>query len=239
MTVQRSQSSSTDNATRELDSARDRPRDKVRDQPDKDTVDRFRNLMDKPKGKEEGLLAKKPGEDKLLQGKQDGKEPQADASEAAADSARLASTDDAVQRRDDRGGGDGGGDGMPPAELAALMQAQVLAREAPAVVQPQQAAQAGNPQAALADLLEKHVRQMAVSPGGAHADEGQVLLRLSDDTLPGTDLLLSKVEGGWVLRADVNSRSSYDAIREAAPGLAERFKAKNLGTLQVDPVLHG
>ena len=89
MTVQRSQSSSTDNATRELDSARDRPRDKVRDQPDKDTVDRFRNLMDKPKGKEEGLLAKKPGEDKLLQGKQDGKEPQADASEAAADSAKT------------------------------------------------------------------------------------------------------------------------------------------------------
>lgn len=239
MTVQRSQFS--ENAARELQKTHDRPRDPTRDKPDKDAVDRFRGLMDKPggTGKDGKLLVeKKPGDERGLR-KGESEAAQADDSTAAADSAKLVTTDAAVQRRDDRGDG-GGGDGMPPAELAALMQAQVLARDASAVAQSQQAPMPSGAQSSLADLLEKHVRQLAVSPGGAHAtDDGQVLLRLADDTLPGTDLLLSKVEGGWVLRADVNSRSSYDAIRDAAPGLAERFKSKNLGTLHVDPVLHG
>src|SRR3546814_5702568 len=64
-------------------------------------------------------------------------------------------------------------------------------------------------------------------------------LRMADATLPGTDLLLSRTPEGWVLRADVRSRSSFDAIREAAPELARRFAERNLGTLSIDPHFHG
>ena len=66
-----------------------------------------------------------------------------------------------------------------------------------------------------------------------------LLLRMADATLPGTDLLLSRTPEGWVLRADVRSRSSFDAIREAAPALARRFAERNLGTLSIDPHFHG
>lgn len=92
--------------------------------------------------------------------------------------------------------------------------------------------------AAFADLIERHVRQLAVSGGGADGEDGQVLLRLSDQTLPGTDLLLSKTAEGWTLRADSRSRSSYDAIRDAGPELKRRFAARNLGQLSIDPHYH-
>lgn len=58
---------------------------------------------------------------------------------------------------------------------------------------------------------------------------------MSDATLPGTDLLLSREADGWVLRADVRSRGSYDAIRDAAPELAKRFAERKLGALRVEP----
>ena len=58
--------------------------------------------------------------------------------------------------------------------------------------------------------------------GDLSHDLETLLLRMADATLPGTDLLLSRTPDGWVLRADVRSRSSYDAIREAAPALARR-----------------
>src|SRR3546814_17544815 len=71
------------------------------------------------------------------------------------------------------------------------------------------------------------------------SDLGRVLLRMAYATLPGTDLLLSRTPEGWVLPADVRSRSSFDAIREAAPTLARRFAERNPGTLRTDPPLHG
>src|SRR3546814_14098982 len=81
---------------------------------------------------------------------------------------------------------------------------------------------------------------MATDRGAAaDAGDGRVLLRMADATLPGTDLLLSRTSEGWVLRADVRSRSSFDAIREAAPALARRFAERNLGTLSTDPHFHG
>ena len=71
------------------------------------------------------------------------------------------------------------------------------------------------------------------------AGDGHILLRMADATLPGTDLLLSRTAEGWVLRADVRSRDSYDAIRRAAPALARRFAERDLGTLSVEPHYHG
>ena len=92
----------------------------------------------------------------------------------------------------------------------------------------------------MAELIERHVRRFAAGGSATGADgDGRVLLRMSDDTLPGTDLLLSREGSGWVLRADVRSRDSYDAIREAAPGLAKRFAERNLGELRVEPHFHG
>ena len=91
----------------------------------------------------------------------------------------------------------------------------------------------------LADMLERHVRQLAVDAATATDGEGRVLLRMADATLPGTDLMLSKTADGWLLRADVRSRGSYDAIREAGPQLAQRFAEQNLGKLEIDPHFNG
>lgn len=89
-----------------------------------------------------------------------------------------------------------------------------------------------------ADLLARHVSQLAISGDTSTDSDGQVLLRLAEDTLPGTDLLLSRTRDGWQLRADVGSRSSFEAIRQAAPELSRRFAERNLGTLSIDPHLH-
>lgn len=129
----------------------------------------------------------------------------------------------------DRGGGDG-----QSSEQSGLWLAQQAMRAHQTA--PMQAPAPTSNAAAFAELVERHVRQLAV--GGGEGGDGQVLLRLSDQTLPGTDLLLSKTTDGWQLRADSRSRSSYDAIREAGPELMRRFAERNLGRLSIDPHFH-
>ncbi|SDY85613.1 hypothetical protein SAMN04487939_10739 [Lysobacter sp. yr284] len=131
----------------------------------------------------------------------------------------------------DRGGGDG-----QSSEQSGLWLAQQAMRADQAA--PMQAPAPTSNAAAFAELVERHVRQLAVSGDGTDGGDGQVLLRLSDQTLPGTDLLLSKTAEGWQLRADSRSRSSYDAIREAGPELMRRFAERNLGPLSIDPHFH-
>ncbi len=234
MSIERTQPSQSDNATRQVDKPRDRPTDKPRE-PEPGLVDRFRTLMQaRAEGKEQRL-------DPRLQGREAGETALGAEGRPEADG-HLVATDQAVQRKGgdegDSGGQHAGGDTLQPAELAAIYQAQVLAREIPATPPPAAPTAHANPQA-LADMLERHVRQLAVGPHGAGDDRGQVLLRLNDATLPGTDLLLSRTENGWLLRADVRSRGSYEAIQQAAPQLAERFASRNLGTLEIDPHFHG
>lgn len=232
MSIQRTQSTQSENATREVERSRDRPHDKVREQPKAELVDRFRTLMQtRGDGKEQRL-------DPRLQGREAADLAQVDGQAEAGN--QQAATDQAVLRKGHDEGDSGhhaGGDTLQPAELAALYQAQVLAREVPATPPPAAPMPSTNPQA-LADMLERHVRQLAVSPGSTTGEDGQVLLRLADSTLPGTDLLLSRTESGWRLRADVRSRGSFEAIQQAAPKLAERFAARNLGTLEIDPYFH-
>lgn len=234
MSIEHTQPRQSETATRQVDKPRDRPADKAREQPEPELVDRFRTLMQaRAEGKEQRL-------DPRLGGREAGEAASA-AGQAEGEAPQVA-TDQAVQRRggeeQDGGGTRHGGDTLQPAELAAIYQAQVLAREIPAVAVPAAPTAHANPQA-LADMLERHVRQLAVGAQGAGSDSGQVLLRLNDATLPGTDFLLSRTERGWLLRADVRSRASYDAIREAAPRLAERFAARDLGALEIDPHFHG
>ncbi|MEH6422400.1 hypothetical protein [Pseudomonas sp. CGJS7] len=130
----------------------------------------------------------------------------------------------------------GSGDSQPSAESSAMWQAQLAMRSDNAA--PAAPMQPNSNAAAFADLIERHVRQLAVGQGGANGEESQVLLRLSDQTLPGTDLLLTKTAAGWQLRADSRSRSSFDAIREASPELMRRFAERNLGQLSIDPHFH-
>lgn len=154
---------------------------------------------------------------------------------------RQTATEDAVHRGSGRG--DGGSQAQDGAEgearlldPALLWQAQhALRGDAPAAMPAPVGASN-----AVVELIERHVRQLAVGSATADASgDGQVLLRMADSTLPGTDLLLSREGEGWVLRADVHSRGSYDAIRDAAPELMKRFAERNLGTLRVDPHFHG
>lgn len=90
---------------------------------------------------------------------------------------------------------------------------------------------------ALAELIEKHVRQLLVSETATENGNGDVLLRMNDDSLPGTDLWLSRTERGWKVRADVQSRESYDAIMAGGEYLTARFAERNLGDLEIEPNL--
>src|SRR5690606_39889215 len=139
------------------------------------------------------------------------------AGEAEGAELQQTASEDAVHRASERGrGGDGGGhDGGSDAEMkqldpAMLWQAQHALRGDAPTAMPAPVG-AGN---AVLELIERHVRQLAVGSGTAKAQgDGQVLLRMADDTLPGTDLLLSREGDGWALRAAVRSRGTSAAIR--------------------------
>jgi len=122
------------------------------------------------------------------------------------------------------------------AEVTSLVQAHRLTLDAP-----QQAAMTGSTMApALAELIEKHVKQMLVSAtASSRLRAREVLLRMNDDALPGTDLWLSRTTGGWQLRADLRSRDAYDALLASSEDLIRRFADSSLGELTIEPVFHG
>lgn len=92
------------------------------------------------------------------------------------------------------------------------------------------------PAPALAELIERHVRQLLVSETAISARGGDVLLRMSDAALPGTDIWLRRTERGWKVRADVRSRDSYDAIVAGSERLVKRFAEHGLGELDIESV---
>ncbi|MBE1161431.1 type III secretion HpaP family protein [Dyella acidiphila] len=105
--------------------------------------------------------------------------------------------------------------------------------------QPAAATQAAAVAPALAELIERHVKQLlvpdATSRSAAHARE--IMITLKDGLLPGTELWLSRTSDGWKLRADTRSSSAYRSLLEGAPQLIERFAQSRLGTLEVTPTL--
>lgn len=224
MSIERSNSTSAAEALRSREGtqeARERP------PASREQADRFRESIDHAR---QGVQQQAQGHAAIEPGEGEAGEP------------RQAATGDAVQRAGERDRGDGGGqrqDGEGEMKLldpAQLWQAQhALRGDAPAAMPAPVGASN-----AVVELIERHVRQLAVAGTAGEADgDGQVLLRMADATLPGTDLLLARESDGWVLRAEVRSRESYDAIREAAPELMKRFAERNLGTLRVDPAFHG
>lgn len=238
MSIDRS-ASSTQATTRDI--GRDKPDTRPREPAPRDKVDDFQRLMQGKRESREPRLPGQPGDDgQPLQqaGRREGQEaPQWQQDEGAIagrqDAASEHYEDDALRRQRDDAGGPSLQQTLDP---AALYQAQMAMRDGlPQAAPPPPL----NPNA-FADMVERHLKQMAADRGAADgAGDGRVLLRMADATLPGTDLLLSRTPEGWMLRADVRSRSSFDAIREAAPELARRFAERNLGTLSIDPHFHG
>lgn len=195
-----------------------------REPPPRESVERFREAMQarheaRHEAREEFAGARAAGAGELQEGGQ--------VTDEAVQAGRLSADElDAMRMKD-------------PAEVLAMMQAQSALRDGAHMSQSAPATAAASNPAAFAELVERHVRQLAVGGNTASDRDGQVLLRLADSTLPGTDLMLSKTADGWLLRADVRSRGSYDAIREAAPELAKRFAERNLGNLEIDPQFRG
>ncbi len=229
--------------------------DKPRETAPQDKVDRFRDLMSRREPTHE--TPRRPERQAPQQPEQASRRSMQHSAPETAQKPQTSGQDqdagplqvDAVAERDarparagdeprrDDGLGDADSSRLPPAEMAALWQAHLAVRDA--VTMPQAATPQANP-TAFAELIERHVRQLLVSQGGLDSrGEGQVMLRMSDATLPGTDLMLTRTSDGWVLRADVRSRDSFDAIRRAMPELTRRFAERHLGALTVEPHYHG
>ncbi|MEN5118067.1 hypothetical protein ABE488_12150 [Luteimonas sp. TWI662] len=235
MTIQRN-----DSTPRPPDqSARNRQVDRQakadpRDVAPREQVDQFRSLMQQAKGGSTGFeqvpmqTGEGQSEEMLLA-------EQASRQEAAKTGQSVAEVLDGRTFRQQH---ESGMSQPMPAESAAMLQAQMALRDGAAAPQPSAAPVPADP-GQLLDMMERHVRQLAVHDARQSGGDGQVLLRMSDATLPGTDLLLTREGEGWVLRADSRSRESFDAIREAGPQLARRFAERNLGTLTIDPHFHG
>ena len=218
----------------------DRPADRAREAPPKEEVDRFRQLMQH--GRQEGRAG--PAQERPQQEQRSGALDAARNGAGAA--ARHAGEQAALRALEGRNQHDGGTDNngmgansLDGADLLAMMQAQAALRDGASAPPPTAPAPQMASGKALAEMLERHVRQLAVDAAAGSDGDGHVLLRMADATLPGTDLLLSKTADGWHLRADVRSRDSYDAIREAAPALARRFAEQDLGYLEIDPHFNG
>jgi len=84
----------------------------------------------------------------------------------------------------------------------------------------------------VAALLERYVRQLAVSSGDAR-DPG-VLLRMSAAALPDTDMVLRRTAQGWKLQVTSGSASALETLEQHAPALIARFARADLGTLEIE-----
>ena len=138
----------------------------------------------------------------------------------------LRSLRDARDRSTDAGDQDGL-DGRPPAASAEpvvpLVQAATPAPQVPVV--------AGDV-AEVAALLERYVRQLAVTSGDVR-DPG-VLLRMSAAALPDTDLILRRTARGWKLQVTSGSASALETLEQHAPALIARFARADLGELEIE-----
>ena len=132
------------------------------------------------------------------------------------------------------GGGQPDGQGLASAGAQAWQQAQQIVLHG--ATQPAPAAQAAMAPA-LAELIERHVKQLLVPDARSSAQSREIMIILKDGVLPGTELWLSRTDKGWKLRADTHSPDAYRQLLEGAPQLIERFASSRLGELEIDPSL--
>ncbi|MEP7042846.1 MAG: hypothetical protein ABI843_07265 [Dokdonella sp.] len=171
----------------------------------------------------------------------------ADAAQRSAEQAARGEVQVAPIARKSRGDEDAAGDAdtlsrsAVSSALPSMTQVDMPAPQQRMPDAPQQmAAAAGMIAPALAELIEKHVKQMLVSDTrGSRLRSRELLLRMQSDLLPGTDLWLTRTDGGWKMRADVRSRDAYDTLLANQDDLIRRFADGALGELSIDPVFHG
>ena len=133
-------------------------------------------------------------------------------------------------------GGQSDGQALATAGAQAWQQAQqIVLHGAQPATPAAQAALALAP--ALAELIERHVKQLLVPDARSSAQTREIMITLKDGVLPGTELWLSRTDKGWKLRADTRSPDAYRQLLEGAPQLIERFAGRRLGELEIDPSL--
>lgn len=139
--------------------------------------------------------------------------------------------DDSGQQGDDRS------DGQGTASMG--MQTLHLAQQALVQNAQQPAAASVTVAPALAELIERHVKQLLVPDASSRsaAQSHEIMITLKDGLLPGTELWLSRTSDGWKLRADTRSSTAYRSLVEGAPQLIERFAQSRLGSLEITPIL--
>ena len=133
-------------------------------------------------------------------------------------------------------GGSSGDQSLPTTGAQAWHQAQQIVMHG--AEQPAPAAQAALAPA-LAELIERHVKQLLVPDARSSAQSREIMITLKDGVLPGAELWLSRTDKGWKLRVDTHTPETYRQLLEGAPQLVERFADKHLGELEIDPVWHG
>lgn len=145
---------------------------------------------------------------------------------------RNQDSDDSNEQQDDHRG-----DGQAGANIG--MQALHLAQQAIVQNAEQPAASQAAMAPALAELIERHVKQLLVPDATSRsaAQSREIMITLKDGLLPGTELWLSRTSNGWKLRADTRSSTAYRSLIEGAPQLIERFAQSNLGALEINPTL--
>lgn len=89
------------------------------------------------------------------------------------------------------------------------------------------------------DLVTRLVEQLYAPQPGAAAGDGAVLMRLSADVLPHTELLLARDAHGWRLEARTSSAESRRLLADSAGALAARFGARGLGEIRFEGLAAG
>lgn len=163
---------------------------------------------------------------------------QMDQAQARGDALRLRDGGDGSGKDDSQDSQDEGQTPQGNLGMQVLHQAQVVAQQA--IEQPGAAGQASLAPA-LAELIERHVKQLLVpdTQGRSAAQSREIMITLKDGLLPDTQLWLSRTDTGWSLRADTRSDAAYRSMIEGAPALIERFANSRLGSLDVQPVRLG
>ncbi len=117
----------------------------------------------------------------------------------------------------------------PPASLLAMLQppgqVQIQAQVS------QSASTSAQRATEVVELLRKHVKQLAVSPKLASHGVAQAWLKLSDDLLPGTELLIEFDNGRWQVNARSDSQASIELMEQCADQLQLRFDEAGLGAI--------
>ncbi len=187
-----------------------------------------------------GSEAKKTGTGEAESAQQAAKKA-ADGEAQLGQAARVANGEDETEGGDTGSASSQAGAGSGSTPMSADMAQMPASQPQPAAQHAQQAAAAGHIAPALSELVQKHVKQMLVSdPRSQRGGRSrEVLLRMQNDVLPGTDLWLAQTDDGWQLRADVRSRDAYDTLLAHQDELMQRFADSALGKLTIEPVYHG